>query len=489
MLEFTTKLNDLIWSTPMLFLILGAGIFFTVVTKGVQFRKLKDMFRIMLDGKKSETGVSSVQAFMISAAGRVGTGNIAGVATAITFGGPGAIFWMWLVALIGGATSFVECTLAQIYKVRSSDGTEFRGGPSYYMSKGLGLKWLAVLFSAIALFATTFCLHLPNISTLVDSVESAFHVPRLGTTAVVAVLFAFIVFGGVKRIGVWAEKMVPLMSLIYVGACMIIILLHIGQLPNAVALVVKCAFNLESGFGGVAGLAVMWGIKRGIYSNEAGQGNATHTAGASDVDHPCQEGLTQALAVYFDTLLICTVGALMMLVTSSYNVVAPDGSAIVTNLEGISAGVLYAQEAINVTFAGFGSPIIAVCVSFFCFTSIMATYYYAETNIVFLCGDRTHVPMNVVKGIVLFAIFYGGLTYSELVWSIVDIGLGLMSWVNIIAILLLVKPALRALRDYEAQCKAGGSRLKFHPEQLGIRGAENQMWEELNQRERTSSGV
>ena len=486
MLEFTTKLNNLIWSVPMMFLILGAGIFFTVATRAVQFRKIKDMFRIMIDGKKSETGVSSVQAFMISAAGRVGTGNIAGVATAITFGGPGAIFWMWIVALIGGATSFIECTLAQIYKVRSSDGKEFRGGPSYYISKGLGLKWLAVLFSAVALFATTFCLHLPNISTLVDSVESAFRVPRFGTTAAVAVIFAFLVFGGVKRIGVWAEKMVPIMSLIYVGACLIIIVMHIGQLPSALALVVKCAFNLEAQFGSVVGLAVMWGIKRGIYSNEAGQGNATHTAGASDVDHPCQEGLTQALAVYFDTLLICTVGAIMMLVTSSYNVVAPDGSAIVTNLEGIPAGVLYAQEAIDVTFAGFGSPIIAVCVVFFCFTSIMATYYYAETNIVFLCGDRTRVPMNVVKGIVLFAIFYGGLTYSELVWSIVDIGLGLMSWVNIIAILFLVRPALIALRDYEAQRAAGVSRLTFHPGKLGIRGAEDQMWDELSARNKVA---
>lgn len=299
-------------------------------------------------------------------------------------------------------------------------------------------------------------------------------------------IFAFIVFGGVKRIGVWAEKMVPIMSLIYVGACLIIIVMHIGQLPSALALVVKCAFNLEAQFGSVVGLAVMWGIKRGIYSNEAGQGNATHTAGASDVDHSCQEGLTQALAVYFDTLLICTVGAIMMLVTSSYNVVAPDGSAIVTNLEGIPAGVLYAQEAIDVTFAGFGSPIIAVCVVFFCFTSIMATYYYAETNIVFLCGDRTRVPMNVVKGIVLFAIFYGGLMYSELVWSIVDIGLGLMSWVNIIAILFLVRPALIALRDYEAQRAAGVSRLTFHPGKLGIRGAEDQMWDELSARNKVA---
>ena len=483
MLQFTTKLNDLIWSKPMLFLILGAGIFFTIATRAVQFRKIKDMFHIMIDGKKSETGVSSVQAFMISAAGRVGTGNIAGVATAITFGGPGAIFWMWVVALIGGATSFVECTLAQIYKVRSTDGSEFRGGTSYYMSKGLGWRWLAVVFSAVALFATTFCLHLPNISTLVDSVESAYHVPRFATTLIVAAAFAAIVFGGVKLIGAWAEKMVPLMSLIYVAACLIIIVLHISQLPAAIALVFKCAFNLEAGFGSVAGLAVMWGIKRGIYSNEAGQGNATHTAGASDVDHPCQEGLPQALAVYFDTLLICTVGAIMMLVTSSYNVVAPDGTAIVTNLAGIPAGVLYAQEAIDVSFAGFGSPIIAICVVFFCFTSIMATYYYAETNIVFLCGDKTPLPMNVVRGIVIFAIFYGGLTYSKLVWSIVDIGLGLMSWVNIIAILLLVKPALIALRDYEAQRKAGVKRLTFHPEKLGIKGAENQMWEDLNARE------
>lgn len=483
MLAFTTWLNNLLWSVPMLILILGAGIFFTVVTRGVQFRRLKDMFQIMIEGKKSETGVSSVQAFMISAAGRVGTGNIAGVATAITFGGPGAIFWMWLVALIGGATSFIECTLAQIYKVRSSDGKEFRGGPSYYIQKGLGLKAVAVIFSAVCLFSTTFCLHLPNISTLVDSVESSFHIPRIATTLVVAVLFAFIVFGGVKRIGIWAEKMVPLMSIIYVVACLIVILFHIDQLPHAIALIFKCAFNLEAGFGSVAGLAVMWGIKRGIYSNEAGQGNATHTAGASDVDHPVQEGLTQALAVYFDTLLICTVGAIMMLVTSCFNVVGPDGTAIVTNLEGIAAGVLYAQEAIDVTFAGFGSPIVAVCVCFFCFTSIMATYYYAETNIVFLCGDKTRTPMNIVKVIVLFAICYGGLTYSELVWSIVDIGLGATSWINIICILLLVKPALIALKDYETQKANGVTRLQFHPDQLGIKGAENQMWEELNARE------
>lgn len=245
MLQFTTKLNDLIWSKPMLFLILGAGIFFTIATRAVQFRKIKDMFHIMIDGKKSETGISSVQAFMISAAGRVGTGNIAGVATAITFGGPGAIFWMWVVALIGGATSFVECTLAQIYKVRSTDGSEFRGGPSYYMSKGLGWRWLAVVFSAVALFATTFCLHLPNISTLVDSVESAYHVPRFATTLIVAAAFAAIVFGGVKRIGAWAEKMVPLMSLIYVAACLIIIVLHISQLPAAIAVCIQSGSGLR----------------------------------------------------------------------------------------------------------------------------------------------------------------------------------------------------------------------------------------------------
>ncbi len=484
MIQYTTAINDWLWSPPMMFLILGAGVFFTLVTRGVQFRRMGEMLRLMVRGKKrtADIGVTSFQTFMVSAAGRVGTGNIAGVATAITFGGPGSIFWMWVVALIGGATSFVECTLAQIYKVKGFKGDEFRGGPSYYITKGLGCRPAGVLFSVVALFATAFCLHLPNISTLVDSVESAFHVPRLATTLVVMVIFAAIVFGGIKSIGRWAEIMVPFMSVFYVLSCCVIIALHLDQLPAALVLIVKSAFNLEAGFGSLIGMAVIWGVKRGIYSNEAGQGNATHTAGSADVDHPCQEGLTQALAVYFDTLLICTVGALMMIVTGSFNIVGPDGTALVTNLAGIEPGVLYAQKAIDASFAGFGSPIIAICVCFFCFTSIMATYYYAETNMVFLFGDRTATPMMITKIAVLFAILYGGLTYSALVWSIVDIGLGLMSWVNIIAILLLIKPVLLALKDYEAQQRQGVTRLTFRPEQLGIKGAENDLWAELSAR-------
>ena len=459
MLQFTTKLNDLIWSKPMLFLILGAGIFFTIATRAVQFRKIKDMFHIMIDGKKSETGVSSVQAFMISAAGRVGTGNIAGVATAITFGGPGAIFWMWVVALIGGATSFVECTLAQIYKVRSTDGSEFRGGPSYYMSKGLGWRWLAVVFSAVALFATTFCLHLPNISTLVDSVESAYHVPRFATTLIVAAAFAAIVFGGVKRIGAWAEKMVPLMSLIYVAACLIIIVLHISQLPAAIVLVFKCAFNLEAGFGSVAGLAVMWGIKRGLYSNEAGMGSAPNAAATADVSHPAKQGLVQMLSVFIDTLLICSATAFMCLC-----------SGVVPTKE--AAGAAYVQASMQQALGNFGPIFIAVSMSLFAFTTLIGNYYYCEGCLKYILRrDPSKAGMTVFRLAATALVFVGAIVSAGLAWDTADMLQGTMVIINIPVILILGNKGLAVLKDYMRQRKEGKNP-EFHAADIGITGTD-----------------
>ena len=468
-----------------LFLIV-AGLYFTIRTGLIQFRLFGESIHVVAEKPKEKGSISSFGALMVSTASRVGTGNIVGVSTAICLGGFGAVFWMWVVALLGGASAFIESALAQVYKKKDGKGGCV-GGPSYYMEQALHQRWLGVIFAVVLILTYVVGYNMLASYNLQDAF-AGFGFYAKGRTpyiigAILAVLFAACVLGGGKRLTNITGVLVPVMGVLYILVSLVVIFMNIKIFPSVIANIFRDAFNFKAAFSGFAGSCIMWGIKRGIYSNEAGQGNATHTAGASDVDHPCQEGLTQALAVYFDTLLICTVGAIMMLVTSSYNVVAPDGTAIVTNLAGIPAGVLYAQEAIDVSFAGFGSPIIAICVVFFCFTSIMATYYYAETNIVFLCGDKTPLPMNVVRGIVIFAIFYGGLTYSELVWSIVDIGLGLMSWVNIIAILLLVKPALIALRDYEAQRKAGVKRLTFHPEKLGIKGAENQMWEDLNARE------
>ena len=459
MLQFTTKLNDLIWSKPMLFLILGAGIFFTIATRAVQFRKIKDMFHIMIDGKKSETGVSSVQAFMISAAGRVGTGNIAGVATAITFGGPGAIFWMWVVALIGGATSFVECTLAQIYKVRSTDGSEFRGGPSYYMSKGLGWRWLAVVFSAVALFATTFCLHLPNISTLVDSVESAYHVPRFATTLIVAAAFAAIVFGGVKRIGAWAEKMVPLMSLIYVAACLIIIVLHISQLPAAIVLVFKCAFNLEAGFGSVAGLAVMWGIKRGLYSNEAGMGSAPNAAATADVSHPAKQGLVQMLSVFIDTLLICSATAFMCLCSG----VVPTPEA---------AGAAYVQASVQQSLGNFGPIFIAVSMCLFAFTTLIGNYYYCEGCLKYILKrDPSKAGMTVFRVLASLIVFVGATVSAGLAWDTADMLQATMVIINVPVILILGNKGVAVLKDYMRQ-RSEGKDPQFHAADIGITGTD-----------------
>ncbi|RAL24617.1 alanine/glycine:cation symporter family protein [Thermoflavimicrobium daqui] len=464
---------------PMIYLCLGAGLFFSVMSRFLQIRHIKEMIRLLFKGEKSEAGVSSFQALALSLSGRVGTGNIAGTATAIAFGGPGAIFWMWLIAFIGAGTAFAESTLAQIYKVKQ-DG-QYRGGPAYYIEKGIGWKWYGVLFAISAIVAMAILMPGVQSNAIASSLNMAFGLDSTITGIILIVLLGLIIFGGVKRIANVAQFVVPFMAIAYIALSLIIIIVNFSKLPAVFVLIFKSAFAFDPIFGSIIGLAIQWGVKRGIYSNEAGQGTGPHAAAAAEVSHPAKQGLVQAFSIYIDTLLVCSATALMILFTGMYNVEAPGQGNVaaeqkqflVQNIgKTVEAGSGYTQMAIDSVIPGVGSGIVAVALFFFAFTTIMAYYYISETNIAYLTrGKNSKWPMLVLKFVILAATFYGCVKTAKVAWTLGDIGLGLMVWLNLIAILILFKPAMKSLKDYEQQKKQGLDPV-FDPEKLGIKNTE-----------------
>ncbi|KQS27908.1 sodium:alanine symporter family protein [Dyadobacter sp. Leaf189] len=470
-MEQTVNLiNDLIWSKALIGLCLATGIYFSVVTRFLQVRYIKDMVKLLFGGKASAQGVSSFQAFAIAISGRVGTGNIAGVATAIAMGGPGAVFWMWAIAFLGAASAYVEAALGQIYKT-VQDG-QYRGGPAYYIEKGLGMKWYANLFAFATILSTA--LFLPGVqsNSIATSSLTAFDIPVEVTGGFVTVLLGLIIFGGVRRIGKVAEFVVPFMAGAYILMALIVIGLNITEVPAVFALIFRSAFDMEPAFGGIFGMAVLWGVKRGVYSNEAGQGTAPHAAAAAETSHPAKQGLVQAFSVYVDTLFVCTATALMILFTGQYNVANPDGGFLVEHIPGAAMGAEFTQSAINVHFPSLGSGFVAVALLFFAFTTVMAYYYIAETNLSYLLGDKnSKAALWGLRILIMAATFYGSIKTAALAWTVGDIGVGIMAWLNIIAILLLRKPALDALKDYQKQKDAGKDPV-FRPQELGITGTE-----------------
>lgn len=468
--EIINWINGIVWSNALILLCLGAGIYFSIVTRFVQVRYLREMIRLLFNGQSSDKGVSSFQAFTIAIAGRVGTGNIAGVATAIAMGGPGAIFWMWMIAFLGSASAYVEATLGQIYK-EVKDG-QYRGGPAFYIEKGLGIKWYAVVFAVATVISTAFLLPGVQSNNIALGMQNAFSVPTAVTGGVVTALLGLIIIGGVKRIGRVAEIAVPFMAGAYIVMAVIIIIVNIREVPSVISLIVRSAFDLEPAFGGVFGMAVAWGVKRGIYSNEAGQGTAPHAAAAAEISHPAKQGLVQAFSVYVDTLFVCTATAFMILFTGQYNVVNPAGGFLVENVPGVEIGSEYTHLAVNTHFPGVGASFVAVALFFFAFTTIMAYYYIAETNLSYLTGKRgTKGFVWGLRALILVATFYGAVKTAESAWTLGDIGVGIMAWLNVIAILLLRKPALRALKDYQTQRKAGLDPV-FSAKKLGIPNAD-----------------
>ncbi|MBH9967574.1 sodium:alanine symporter [Bacillus sp. MKU004] len=472
--EIVGKLVGILWSPVMIYFCLGVGLLFSILTRFLQVRLIKDMVVQMFKGSSSKSGVSSFQSLALSLSGRVGTGNIAGTATAIAFGGPGAVFWMWAIAFIGASSAFIESTLAQIYKVKQ-DG-EYRGGPAYYIEKGIGVKWYAVLFSLATLLAIGVLMPGIQSNSIAQGLDNAFGVNTSVTGIGLVILLAVIIFGGVKRIAGVASYVVPFMAVAYILLALVIVGMNIGEIPGVISLIFKSAFGADAAFGGIIGSAIAWGVKRGVYSNEAGQGTGPHHAAAAEVSHPAKQGLVQASSVYIDTLLVCSATAFMILFTGAYNVEKPDGTALVTNLEGVEAGPAYTQAAIESVIPGFGAGFVAIALFFFAFTTIMAYYYMAETNVAYLLKGKNAKPAIFILKLVLLGVtFYGAVKEAALAWALGDIGLGLMVWLNLIAILILAKPALRTLKDYEAQKKQGLDPV-FNSTKLGIKNAE--YWEQ-----------
>ncbi len=466
-------LNGVLWSEVMIYFCLGVGLLFSILTRFLQVRHIKDMVSLMFRGKSSSAGVSSFQAMSIALSGRVGTGNIAGTATAIAFGGPGAVFWMWTIAFIGASSAFIESTLAQVYKEKQNG--LYRGGPAYYIEKGIGWKWYAVIFAIATLLAMSLLMPGIQSNSIAIAVDNAFSINPYVTASVLIVIIGIIIFGGVKRIANVAQLVVPFMAVAYLLLAVVIIGANASQLPAVISLIISSAFGVDAAFGGIIGLAIAWGVKRGIYSNEAGQGTGPHAAAAAEVSHPAKQGLVQAFSVYIDTLLVCSATAFMILFTGMYNVVDGAGNTIVNFIGEVPAGAGYTQAAIESVLPGFGAGFVAVALFFFAFTTIMAYYYMAETNIVYLIrGKFNKVGMFLLKIVLLAAVFFGAVREADLAWALGDVGLGLMVWLNLIAILILAKPALRVLKDYEEQKKQGIDPV-FDPVKLNIKNAD--FWE------------
>lgn len=473
--KLVSTLNSVIWSPALVYLCLGAGLYFSVRTRFMQVRGFAEMIRLMFRGQSSASGVSSFQALAMSLSGRVGTGNIAGVATAIAFGGPGAVFWMWMVAFLGASTAYVESTLGQIYKERDPSG-QYRGGPAYYIEKAMGQKWYAWIFAIVMVFASGLLLPGVQANSIAQGMNTAWGVPSWVSALVVALALGFIIFGGVRRIARFAEFVVPFMAVGYILMALYVMATDIGQVPVVFGLIVNSAFGMQAGFGAVLGLAVQWGVKRGIYSNEAGQGTGPHAAAAAEASHPAKQGYVQAFSVYVDTLLVCSATAFLILSTGMYNVENPAGGFLYHALPGTEVGPSYTQAAVESVLPGWGAGFVAIALLFFAFTTIVAYYYMAETNIAYM--NRTvHRPwlIHALRLAQMAAVAYGSVRSAQLAWGLGDIGVGLLAWLNIIAILILQRPALIALRDYEQQKKAGLDPV-FDPVKLGIQHA--QLWNE-----------
>lgn len=487
--NIVNSINNVVWSSALIWLCLGAGIYFSLRTRFSQVRHIKEMVRLLFIGKKSEQGISSFQGFCTALAGRIGTGNIAGVATAIAWGGPGALFWMWAIAFLGAGSAFAESTLGQVYK-EEHEG-QYCGGPAYYIEKGFGGKsWskaYGMLFAVVTVIAVGVLLPGVQSNSIAVSINNAFGVNVTVTGVGLVILVGIVIFGGIKRIGSAAEFIVPFMGGAYILMAVIIIIVNIGYLPHVIALIFKSAFGAEAAFSGILGSTIAWGVKRGVYSNEAGQGTGPQASSAAEVSHPAKQGFVQAFSVYVDTLFVCSATGFMILMTDNYTTFNADKTVLFnagTSYTVDQIGPAYTQGAVNTLIPGFGAAFVAIALFFFAFTTVMAYYYIAEVNVNYivkrLTGKGSKVVTTLLKFVLLGMTFYGAIKKSELAWAMGDIGVGTMAWLNIIAILFLSNIVMKCFKDYESQLKAGktSEEIIFDPVPLGIKNAD--FWENRN---------
>ena len=440
--ELISVLNKYLWSYILIVLLIGLGIYFSFKTRFVQFRYLKEMFRLLQDGfskNGKKNGVSSFQAFCISTASRVGTGNLAGIAIAISLGGPGAIFWMWIIAFIGAASSFVESTLAQVYKVKDKDGT-YRGGPAYYMERALGQKWMGIIFSILIILAFGLILNSVQSNTITAAFEEAFGINNVVIGIILTVITFFTIFGGLKRIAKISGMLVPIMAIAYIIVAIFVIIINIDKIPSVFSLIFQNAFGIKQAVAGGIGAALINGIRRGLFSNEAGMGSAPNAAATAEVSHPVNQGLIQTLGVFTDTIIICSCTAFIILLSD-------------IDLNGNLTGIKITQNALSSQVGSWGTYFIAICILLFAFSSIIGNYYYGEANIEFLSTKKIYLIIYRLS--VVAMVFIGSVANLNLIWDLADVFMGFMAIFNLIAITLLSPIAFKVLKDYQKQKNSG----------------------------------
>ncbi|WP_120193154.1 alanine/glycine:cation symporter family protein [Sinobaca qinghaiensis] len=441
--DLVSLANNLLWTYVLIALLLILGVFFTIRTGFVQFSLLGEMITQLFKGTnhddfKEKKGTTPFQAFAISTAARVGTGNLAGVAIAITVGGPGAVFWMWVIALLGAATGFVESTLAQIYKVKDKDG--FRGGPAYYMEKALGARWMGVLFAILITLCFGLIFNAVQSNTIAAAFSGSYNIDPIFIGIGIAVLIGIIIYGGIRRIAVVAEVIVPIFALLYIFAAIIIMIMNITEVPAVFGLIIGNAFGIQEVVGGGVAAALMNGIQRGLFSNEAGMGSAPNAAATAYVTHPVKQGLVQALGVFTDTLIICSSTAFIIILADVHTV-------------GEMEGIQLTQMAFDTHFGAWAQTFVSLAIFFFAFSSLLGNYYYGEVNIEFITENRLYV--QIFRIAFLAMVLIGSMLSLDLIWSLADVFMGSMAVVNLIAIALLTKTAVAALNDYKRQKKLG----------------------------------
>ncbi|MDN3609185.1 alanine/glycine:cation symporter family protein [Vibrio ostreicida] len=448
MTDLINLMSDLLWGSILVYLLVGVGIYFTLRLGFIQFRHFGHMFSVLKNSRKADkAGISSFQALCTSLAARVGTGNMAGVAIALTAGGPGAIFWMWLIAMLGMATSFAESTLAQLYKTKDDDGN-YRGGPAYYMEKGLGMRWMGVLFSVFLIIAFGLVFNAVQANSIADAMHKAFGWDNTYVGVVVVLLSSVVIFGGIKRVARVAELVVPIMALAYLLLAMFVVLANVEKLPAVLALIFKSAFGFQEAAAGGLGYAIAQaminGIKRGLFSNEAGMGSAPNAAASATPypPHPVSQGYVQMLGVFMDTIVICSATVAIILMSGEY---VPHGEV---------TGIELTQTALSSQVGDWGGIFVAVAIFFFAFTSIIANYSYAETNLIFLRHNHKAV-MGIFRLVVLGMVMFGAVASLPVVWALADVSMGLMAIVNLVAILLLSGIVIKLAKDYNRQLSEG----------------------------------
>jgi alanine or glycine:cation symporter, AGCS family len=483
LMELLARIADGIWA-PMAYVVLGLGVAFTIATKGVQFRRIPDMLRQLRETQDGEGGLSSFQALVLALGSRVGVGSIAGVATAIGGGGPGALLWMVITGLVGCTVGYAEATLAQTFKRQVKDDDRIKanediGGMPYYIRYGLKLPKVAALVAVMGVIGYGLVFPGFQVSTIAASSKLAFGLPDWLPAIVVTVLIALVIFGGTRRIVKVTETLVPVLAIGYLLLALAVIGVNIANVPTAVVLIVKSAFGFEPMLAGIVGAAIAWGVRRAVFASANGLGEATFAAAAARTSHPGKQGLVQTFSIYIDVLLICMATGLMMVVSGKYNVSDGSGGYLINNLPGVPVGPNWVQESIDTLAQGWGAGFVAVAVFLFGFTCLIVYFYVANSNLLFLLdGRQGSMPKLLLKVGTLAIVFFGSIVNAQLIWAIGDIGLGLIAWVNLGCLVLLFPMVYRICRDYERQ-RQHGLDPTFDPKVLNIEGAD--FWERTQQ--------